>query len=153
MTSNRPAARRGVVSLLLALLVAACSAGAEEQQGPPPVMPVTVATPIVQEVVDWDDFVGRFEAVQNVEVKPRASGYLQGVHFTDGQVVRKGQLLFTIDSRPAQAALAQAQAQVARARATLANARTELARSRALEAQQAASTEEVEARRKAQGAR
>lgn len=149
MTSNRPAARRGVVSLLLALLVAACSADAEEQQVPPPAMPVTVATPIVQEVVDWDDFVGRFESVQNVEVKPRASGYLQGVHFTDGQVVRKGQLLFTIDSRPAQAALAQAQAQVARARATLANARTELARSRALEAQQAASTEEVEQRQAA----
>ena len=142
----RPAAGRGAVPLLLAMLLAACSASADEQQGPPPVPPVTVATPHVQEVVDWDDFVGRFEAVQSVEVKPRASGYLRGVHFTDGQYVRQGQLLFTIDPRPAQAALAQAQAQLARARATLANARTELARSRSLAGEQAASVEEVEQR-------
>lgn len=145
MIMLRSAARRGLAPLLSALLVAGCSAGAE-QAGPLPAVPVTVARPAVQEVVDWDDFVGRFEAVQSVEVKPRASGYLQGVHFTDGQYVRQGQLLFTIDPRPAQAALAQAQAQLARARATLVNARTELARSRTLAAQQAASTEEVEQR-------
>jgi RND family efflux transporter MFP subunit len=149
MKTSKPAARRGPLSLLAVLLLAGCSAGAEEQAGPPPAPPVTVAAPAVQEVVDWDDFVGRFEAVQSVEVKPRATGYLQGVHFTDGQFVRQGQLLFTIDPRTAQAALAQAQAQVARARATLANARTELARSRTLEAQQAASTEEVEQRQAA----
>lgn len=104
---------------------------------------------MAQEVVDWDDFVGRFEAIQSVEVKPRATGYLQAVHFRDGQYVRKGQLLFSIDARPSQAALAQAQAQLARAEATLANARTELARSRALAAQQAASTEEVQQRQAA----
>lgn len=109
-------------------------------------MPVTVAQPLASEVVDWDDYVGRFEAVQNVEVRPRVSGYLQGVHFQDGQFVRQGQLLFTVDPRPAQAALDQARAQLARAQATLANARTELARSRTLAASQAASQEEVEAR-------
>jgi RND family efflux transporter MFP subunit len=140
------AATRSFLSLLLVALIAACSSGAAEKAGDPPPAPVTVARPIVQEVVDWDDFVGRFEAIQSVEVKPRASGYLQGVHFTDGQYVRQGQLLFTIDPRPSQAQLAQAQAQLARAQATLANARTELARSRALEAQQAASVEEVEQR-------
>jgi RND family efflux transporter MFP subunit len=112
-------------------------------------MPVTVAAPLVQEVVDWDDYVGRFEAIQSVDVKPRATGYLQAVHFRDGQFVRQGQLLFTIDPRQSQAALAQAQAQLARAQATLANARTELARSRTLAAQQAASTEEVEQRQAA----
>jgi RND family efflux transporter MFP subunit len=112
-------------------------------------MPVTVAIPLVQEVVDWDDYVGRFEAIQNVEVKPRATGYLKAVHFTDGQYVRAGQLLFTIDPRQAQAAIAQSQAQLARAQATLANARTELARSRVLASQQAASREEVEQRQAA----
>ena len=132
----------------LALFVSACSA-AEEQPGPPPAMPVTVAAPVQQLVVDWDDYVGRFEAPQSVEVKPRATGYLQSVHFREGQFVRAGQLLFTIDARPSQAALAQTQAQLARAQATLANARTELARSRTLAAQEAASREEVEQRQAA----
>ncbi|HEX8062880.1 MAG TPA: efflux RND transporter periplasmic adaptor subunit [Allosphingosinicella sp.] len=146
MPSSLPV-RRGFLPALAALLLAACSAQADEKAAAPPPMPVTVAVPIAQEVVDWDDFVGRFEAIQSVEVKPRATGYLQAVHFRDGQYVRAGQLLFTIDARQSQAALAQAQAQLARAQATLANARTELARSRALAAQQAASTEEVEQRR------
>jgi len=150
MPAPSAAAVRGLLPLLLAFTLAACGAkAADEQSGPPPVMPVTVAAPLVQEVVDWDDYVGRFEAIQNVEVKPRATGYLQSVHFADGQYVRAGQLLFTIDPRPSQAALAQAQAQLARAQATLANARTEAARSRALAAQQAASTEEVEQRQAA----
>lgn len=139
-------ALRGILPAVAAFLLAACSAQADEKAGAPPPMPVTVALPIAQEVVDWDDFVGRFEAIQSVEVKPRATGYLQAVHFRDGQFVRAGQLLFTIDARQSQAALAQAQAQLARAQATLANARTELARSRALAAERAASTEEVEQR-------
>ncbi|WP_206185913.1 efflux RND transporter periplasmic adaptor subunit [Sphingosinicella sp. BN140058] len=145
MSLKKSAALGGMLSLLLAASVAGCSKG-EEQQAPPPVMPVTVAAPVVQEVLDWDDFVGRFEAIENVELRPRATGYLQAVHFRDGQYVRKGQLLFTIDPRQSQAALAQSQAQLARAQATLANARTELARSRTLAASQAASTEEVEQR-------
>lgn len=134
---------------LLALgMLQACGSGPEAppEQGPPP---VTVATPLQQEVTDWDDFVGRFEAVQNVEVKPRASGYLQSVHFRDGDYVQRGQLLFVIDARPAQAQLDQARAQLARAQAALANARTELARSRTLAASQAASREEVEQRQAA----
>jgi RND family efflux transporter MFP subunit len=138
--------KRLVTALYLLGLVGLAGCGAGEPPAAPPVMPVTVANPVIREVVDWDDFVGRFEAVQNVEVRPRASGYLQSVHFTDGQFVRRGQLLFTVDPRPTQAALAQAQAQLARAQATLANARTELARSRTLAAQRAASVEEVESR-------
>ena len=133
----------------LSLALAACSNTDESAGGPPPAMPVTVATPLVQEVVDWDDYVGRFEAIQSVEVRPRATGYLQAVHFRDGQYVQKGQTLFTIDARPSQAALEGARAQLARAEATLANARTELARSETLAASRAASQEEVEARRAA----
>ncbi|MDF7777810.1 efflux RND transporter periplasmic adaptor subunit [Sphingomonas sp. AOB5] len=128
------------------LTLSACGGGADsgqQQMGPPP---VTVATPLKQDVVDWDEYVGRFEAIETVDVRPRASGYLQGVYFRDGQFVRKGQLLFTVDPRPARAALSQAIAQLAQAQATLANARTELARSTTLAASNAASKEEVEAR-------
>jgi RND family efflux transporter MFP subunit len=135
------------VASLAALTLAACSASDEAQAPPPP--SVTVAEPLVRQVRDWDDYVGRFEAVQSVEVRPRVTGYLQRVHFTDGQYVRAGQPLFTIDPRTANAALAQARAQQARAEALLANARTELARSETLAASQAASEEEVEQRRAA----
>lgn len=135
------------LSILCSLTLAACSGG--EEQGGPPQLPVTVAPPLVREITEWDDYVGRFEAVDSVEVRPRASGYLQRAHFTDGQYVRAGQLLFTIDARPAQAALDQARAQRARSLATLANAKTELARSETLAKSQAASQEEVEQRRAA----
>lgn len=134
--------------LFLSLVLAGCSGG-DDAQGGPPALPVTVAKPLVREVTEWDDYVGRFEAVDSVEVRPRASGYLQRSHFTDGQYVRAGQLLFTIDARPSQATLDQARAQLARSQATLANARTELARSETLAKSQAASLEEVESRRAA----
>jgi len=126
------------------LFLGACSGDAENATPPPP--PVTVAQPVTGDLIDWDEYVGRFEAVQNVEIRPRATGYLSAVHFTDGQFVRKGQLLFTVDPRPAQAALAQARAGLAQAEANAANAKTELARSEALVAARAASQEEVEAR-------
>lgn len=132
----------------LSLFLSGCSSEGESA-GPPPAPQVTVAAPLVQQVVDWDDYVGRFEAVQSVEVKPRVTGYLRGVAFTDGQYVQAGQTLFTIDARPAQAELDQARAQLARAEATLVNARTELARSQKLAASRAASQEEVEARQAA----
>lgn len=143
MRLTRSAASPGTLLVLLAVL-AACGSGDKAAAPPPPA--VTVAAPLIREVVDWDDYVGRFEAIESVEVKPRVSGYLQAVHFRDGDFVRAGQLLFTIDQRPAQAQLDQARAQLARAEATLVNARTELARSRALAADRAASVEEVEQR-------
>ena len=137
-----------IAAIGLSLMLSACSGSAESQGAPPPPQ-VTVATPLVSEIVDWDDFVGRFQAIDKVDVKPRVTGYLVGIHFRDGQYVRRGQLLFTIDSRPAQAQLDQARAQLARATAQALNARTELARSRALAAQRAASIEEVEQRQAA----
>lgn len=81
-----------------------------------PTPQVSVASPLKQNVTDWNDFVGRFEATQHVDVRARAGGFIQGVHFKDGQHVNKGQLLFTLDSRPAQAALASAEADAAVAR-------------------------------------
>lgn len=135
------------IALGAALALGGCGGGADSgppQQGNPP---VTVAVPLQEQIVDWDDYVGRFEAMQSVEVRPRATGYLSGIFFRDGEFVQKNQLLFTVDTRPAKAALAQAQAQLAQAQATLANARTQLARSETLFASQAASKEEVESRR------
>jgi RND family efflux transporter MFP subunit len=137
-----------VLAAAMSVALAGCSGGAESQGAPPPAE-VTVATPYVGEVLDWDDFVGRFEAPENVDVKPRVSGYLIRTHFRDGQYVRRGQLLFTIDARPAQAQVDQARAQVIRAQAQATNARTELARSQRLAAQRAASVEEVEQRQAA----
>jgi RND family efflux transporter MFP subunit len=88
---------------------------------PPP--QVTVASPVHQEIVEWDEFTGQFAAVEYVELRARVSGYLQSIHFEDGQIVRKGDLLFVIDPRPYEIALASAKAQLdeAVARGELAN--------------------------------
>jgi RND family efflux transporter MFP subunit len=115
--------------LLLPLIVTACS---DPSPAPPPPPTVLVATPMARQVLDWDDFSGRFEAVDMVEVRPRVGGIIESVHFTDGQLVAKGQLLFGIDPRPIAAQLARARADLAGARAALANADAELRRARAL---------------------
>ncbi|MBW0151721.1 MAG: efflux RND transporter periplasmic adaptor subunit [Phenylobacterium sp.] len=119
--------------------LAACGGDPNAGQGMP-TPTVSVSVPLQEEVVDWDDFTGRFEAPERVEVRARVGGYLQGVHFKDGQNVRKGQLLFTLDPRPAQAALAAAQAQADLARA-------DLARAEGLLEAQAISQEEFDSRR------
>jgi RND family efflux transporter MFP subunit len=93
---------------------------------------VTVAAPLQREVALWDDYVGRFEASRTVEVRPRVSGQIVAIHFTDGAIVRKGQLLFTVDPRPFAAALAEARAGVATAQAELNLAELNLGRARRL---------------------
>lgn len=95
------------------------------QQGPPP---VTVATPLVKKIVEDDEFVGRFDAVAQVNVRARVSGYLDAVHFTDGSLVEEGQLLFTIDPRQFDTAMRQAQAQIGVAQATFDFAEEQLER-------------------------
>lgn len=113
----------------------------------PPMPVVTVATPLSRMVLDWDDYVGRFEASKAVEVRPRVSGQLVGIHFRDGDVVKQGQLLFTIDPRPFTAALQETQAQVASASTALGLARAELGRATRLIADEAVSAEEVDSLR------
>jgi multidrug efflux pump subunit AcrA (membrane-fusion protein) len=98
----------------------------------PPAPLVTVAAPLQREVALWDDYVGRFEASRTVEVRPRVSGQIDAIHFTDGAIVRKGQLLFTVDPRPFAAALAEARAGVATAQAELNLAELNLGRARRL---------------------
>ena len=143
----RKVSHLAALALLCALALAACGKPKPPSQ---PVPQVTVAHPLAEQVVDWDDYVGQFQAVQTVEVRPRVSGYLVGIGFRDGQLVRRGQTLFTIDPRPTQAALDQAKAQAVRADATLANARTELARVKTLAPIQAVSREEVETKEAAE---
>ena len=132
-------------SALMAAALYGCSSKSEAQA--PPAPSVTVAVPLVQAVQDWDEFTGRFEATQSVEVRARVGGYIQGVHFRDGDYVRRGQLLFSLDPRPAQAALASARAQLAQAQAQLTLAQSELARAETLLESQAVSQAEVDTRR------
>ncbi|MCP3731711.1 efflux RND transporter periplasmic adaptor subunit [Sphingomonas sp. MG17] len=133
---------RAAFAILGLTLLAACS-GAQQPAAPPPSQ-VTFATPLQREVIDWDDYTGRFVAPEDVEIRARVNGVITGVHFRDGQDVRQGQPLFTIDPRPYRATLMQAQAQIARAQAALTNARQVTARSRKLAAAQAVSAEELE---------
>jgi RND family efflux transporter MFP subunit len=108
--------------------LAGCEPSQPQARGAASAPQVTVAKPVRRLVADHDEFVGRFVAVDAVEMRARVSGYLDEVHFKDGQLVTKGDLLFTIDRRPFQASLAQAQANLAQARANLAYADAELER-------------------------
>ena len=132
-------------SALMAAALYGCTSKSEAQAPPAPA--VTVSTPLVQTVQDWDEFTGRFEATQSVDVRARVGGYISAVHFRDGDYVRRGQLLFTLDPRPAQAALASARAQLAQAQAQLTLARSELTRAETLLESQAISQAEVDTRR------
>lgn len=110
---------------------------------PPPVT-LGVAVPLMAPVVEWDDFVGRFAPSQSIEVRPRVAGQVTGLHFHDGDVVHKGQLLFTLDQRPYRAALAEAQANVAAARSTLVLAQSDYDRVARLTGDEAVSAGEVD---------
>jgi RND family efflux transporter MFP subunit len=111
--------RRLAALLLLATLVASCGEQQKQGGGPPPPA-VTVAKPIKRTVVDYDEYVGRFAAINSVEIRARVSGYLDKLHFKDGQVVKQGDLLFTIDKRPFQNTLDQARANLVQAQSNVA---------------------------------
>jgi len=103
------------LSLTLAVLVASCGDKPQQKGGPPPPT-VTVAQPTKRTIFDFDEYVGRFVAVNSVEVRARVSGYLESVHFKDGSKVKQGDLLFTIDKRPFQNAMAQVRATLTQAK-------------------------------------
>ncbi|WP_420394747.1 efflux RND transporter periplasmic adaptor subunit [Acuticoccus sp.] len=121
-----------LVAAVAAVSLAGCqpeeAAGQSATGGPPPAPSVTVAEPVVREVVEDDEFVGRFEAVDEVAVRARVGGYLDEVHFTDGQLVEEGELLFTIDQRPFRTELERAEAQLRTANAQLDYARAQFER-------------------------
>jgi membrane fusion protein, multidrug efflux system len=133
-----------VLILALASLGAACG-GSQDAGGPPPPK-VTVARPLVREIVEWDEYTGRLQALDSVEVRPRVSGYVDSIHFADGATVKEGDLLFVIDPRPYEATLKQARAEVDVGQARLELARTESARGARLLGARAISAEDAERR-------
>jgi RND family efflux transporter MFP subunit len=119
--------------LFFALATSALLALPDRGQAQAPAAPsVTVAKPVVKDIVEQDDFIGRFEAVDQVEIRARVSGYLDKVHFQDGALVKVGDPLFTIDQRPYQAALEEAEATVASAQVRTEFASNDLERAESL---------------------
>jgi RND family efflux transporter MFP subunit len=125
-----PPVRSLAAALCAALFVAPSLALAQAAAPPPPT--VTVAKPILKDIVEQDDFIGRFEAVDQVDIRARVSGYLDKVHFQDGALVKVGDPLFTIDQRPYRAALEQADATVASAQVRAEFASNDLERAESL---------------------
>ncbi len=119
-----------LAALLTAVALTGCGQSQQQTAAPPPA--VTVANPVQRSVVDQDEYVGRFAAVEAVEIRSRLSGYLSAIHFTDGQMVKKGDLLFSIDRRPFEIVLEQMRANLAQARANLAFTEGDLARGQQL---------------------
>src|SRR5712691_2606406 len=100
---------RGAGWVRLAAALVLCSCGARPAPAPP-APKVKVVQPVAREITEWDEYTARLDAVDSVEVRPRVSGYLQSIHFTDGALVKAGDLLFLIDSRPYDAVLRHAEA-------------------------------------------
>ncbi len=148
---RRPAWQRGAMVLVPVALLGAVGVKMfdtpDAAMAAPPPAAVTVASPLVRQVNEWDDYVGRFAPSRTVDIRPRVAGEVTGIHFRDGEIVSKGQLLFTIDSRPFAAALAEAHANVASAKSALSLARTDLGRAQRLVADEAVSAGEVDALR------
>jgi RND family efflux transporter MFP subunit len=131
---------------IAALLASACARNVAAQQQAAPLPQVTVAAAVSRKVTEFDEFTGRFEAVERVEVRPRVSGYISSVNFTDGNEVKKGEVLFVIDPRPYVAERDKARAQLAQARSQLALAKSERERAVKLLGQHAISQEEFDTR-------
>lgn len=125
-------------------LISGCGGPADAQGGPPQAPPVSVAPAVQRPVADSEEFSGRLEAAEYVELRPRVSGTVDKVHFADGALVRKGDLLFSIDARPFEAEAARAQSQLTAVKARLELAQSELARAQKLLDSQAVSKQEVD---------
>jgi RND family efflux transporter MFP subunit len=120
--------------LLMGLAFTGCKRANNKKQGaatppPPPPPPVSVAAVLEREVKDWDEFTGRLEAVERVDVRPRVAGFVNSIHFKEGGEVKKGDLLFVIDPRPFEAELSRAQAALESAMSRASLARSQLKRS------------------------
>lgn len=134
--------------MLIALLLVGCD-NSVAQNAAPPAPAVSAADVVVKSISQWDSFNGRIEAVESVQLRPRVSGYIDKVNYTDGQEVKKGEILFTIDDGTYRAALEQAQATLARAKTQASLAQSEANRTDKLINTHLVSREEWEQRRSA----
>ncbi|GGA71988.1 MexE family multidrug efflux RND transporter periplasmic adaptor subunit [Arenimonas soli] len=133
---------------LAVAITAACGSQAQEHGAIAPAQ-VSVAPVESRSITPWDEFTGRVAAIETVQLRPRVSGYVESVEFTEGQEVKKGQVLFVLDDRSYRAALDRAEAELSRARSHAALADSELRRARQLAAEQLISAELLEQRRAA----
>jgi RND family efflux transporter MFP subunit len=134
--------------LLLGILLGCCALVALTGAAPAQEAPaVTVANPIARRIAQWDEYTGRFEALQRVEVRPRVSGYIDQIHFVDGAIVAKGDVLFTIDPRPYEIAVELARADVLRNKAQVQQAAVDFKRAEELVKTAAAAVRELDQRR------
>jgi RND family efflux transporter MFP subunit len=136
----------GVLSLAGLSLAALTVGRGNAAPAAPPVPAVTVAEVPQREVTEWDEFTGRLEAVDQVEIHPRVSGYIRRVAFDEGREVKKGEVLFEIDPRPYQADLARTEAELERARSAESLAKSDVQRASKLVDMQAISREEFDSR-------
>ncbi|AZV05525.1 MULTISPECIES: efflux RND transporter periplasmic adaptor subunit [Enterobacter] len=143
---NSPLSALGAI--LLSVLLVGCD-NSVAQNAAPPAPAVSAADVVVKSISQWDSFNGRIEAVESVQLRPRVSGYIDKVNYTDGQEVKKGEVLFTIDDRTYRAALEQAQANLARAKTQASLAQSEANRTDKLINTHLVSREEWEQRRSA----
>jgi len=136
------------ILLVLAALLSGCEQKQATQAAPAP-PPVTVAQPVKRTVTDWDEFTGRFDAVQQVQVRARVGGFITAVEFRDGAFVKEGDLLYLIDARPFEAVATQADGQLSDARAKVELAKRELDRALTLQQSQNVAENIVDQRRQA----
>jgi RND family efflux transporter MFP subunit len=127
-------------------VLAGCD-GKPAASSPPPPPAVTVSRPLQKTIVEWDEYTGRFVAVETVEVRARVSGFIDSVHFKEGQIVKQGDLLFIIDPRPYRNAVEQAKAEVERAKARLEIATLDIQRAAPLVRSQTLTEREFDTRR------
>src|SRR5580765_2844111 len=131
--------------LLIALLIAGCGKHAAPSAPPPT---VTVVQPVARDVIEWDEYIGRLESPETVEIRARVSGYLDKVHYKEGKEVKKGDLLFTIDRRPYQAEYDLAEAEHQRAVSQAELAKNDFERAKRLIATKAISEEDFDTKAK-----
>jgi RND family efflux transporter MFP subunit len=140
----------GVLSVAVISLGALTLDHGKQAPAVPPLQEVTVAAVPEREISQWDEFTGRLEAVDQVEIRPRVSGYIKRIDFAEGKEVKKGEVLVEIDPRPYQADLERAEAELERARSAAALAKSDVERASRLVQVQAISREEFDSRTSAE---
>lgn len=136
------------ITLMLCLLLSACNNSEAPQKLALPTPTVVISQPLVQNIVEWDEYTGRLQAVEAVDIRARVSGYLKQIGFKDGGKVKKGDLLFVVDPRPYLAQLHQGKAELDRAQSRLELAQNDVLRAERLLKEQAISEEEYDTRSK-----